>query len=48
MKTAFQYRSILELSTEDMAVWWGCISKRGRGRGGEGDTDDQLCLISHH
>ena len=25
-----------------MVVWWGCISKRGRGRGGVGDTDEQF------
>ena len=24
-----------------MAVWWDCISRRGRGRGGEGSTDEQ-------
>ena len=25
-----------------MAVWWGCISRRGRGRGKEGSSDKQL------
>ena len=24
-----------------MAVLWGCISRRGRSRGGEGGTDEQ-------
>ena len=24
-----------------MAAWWGCISKRGRGRGGKEGTDEQ-------
>ena len=25
----------------NVAVWWDCILRRGRGRGREGDTDEQ-------
>ena len=32
----------------NIVVWRGCISRRGRSRGGEGDTMMRnLCLISH-
>ena len=37
VKIAFLKRYILELST----LWWDCISRRERGRRGEGSTDEQ-------
>ena len=31
----------------NVAVCWGCIWRRGRGRGGKGALMSNLCLISH-
>ena len=36
MKTAFLYQYILELSTLNITIWWGCLSSRGRDRGEDG------------
>ena len=41
MKTAFLYQCILDYLLLNMVVWWGCISRRGRGRGGKGGTGEQ-------
>ena len=32
----------------NVAVWWGCISRRGKGRGGKGASMSNLFLINHH
>ena len=33
---------------QNMTVWWGYISRRGKGRDVEGVIDDKPPLISHH